>query len=66
MKHVYAVEDCASGLYDVVIVDSPSNQMSLVRFRAWTFHTILHQPSATGEVPINVGDSSIYSLVYML
>jgi len=45
-------------------------QTSLVQFMARLVHTILHQPwaakSFTGDVPINVGDSSVNSLVYML
>jgi len=36
---VYTVEHCVSGRYDV---DSPSDQMSLIRFRARPFHIILH------------------------
>jgi len=30
-----------------IMVDSPSDQMSLVRFRARPFHTILHHRSAS-------------------
>jgi len=71
MELVCAAEGCAWARNDVakLMVDSPSDQMSLVRFRARTFLTIWSQPSATritGEVPINVEDSSVYSILYML
>jgi len=37
----------ASGHYDVAMVDSSSDQKTLVHFPARTFHTISHQPSAS-------------------
>jgi len=57
------------GVMIKVMVDSPLDQMSLVRFRAQPFHTAWYKPSAsliTVKVPNNVGDSSVYSLVYRL
>jgi len=45
------------GVMMKLMVDSPSDQISLVRFLARPSHTIMHQPSAsciTDEVSISV------------
>jgi len=68
-EHIFAVGDCASGVMVQQRIDSPWDQMSIVRFLALPFRTIWHQPFAswfTAEVPINYGDCLVYSLVYML
>jgi len=55
----------------IVMVDSPSDQKSFVRFRARPIHTVLHHPSAScitfdTDAPIKIEGSSVYTLVHML